>query len=30
MSINFSGLGSGMDYASWVEQLVAVKKQIKI
>lgn len=27
MSISFSGLGSGMDYSSWVEQLVAVKEQ---
>ena len=25
-SITFSGLGSGMDYASWVEQLVEAKK----
>lgn len=26
MSIQFTGLGSGLDYASWVEQLVAAKK----
>ncbi len=26
MSIQFSGLGSGMDYASWIEQLVEAKK----
>lgn len=30
MSISFSGLGSGMDYASWVEQLVAVREQSTI
>ena len=30
MSIQFSGLGSGIDYASWVDQLVAVKaKQLE-
>jgi len=27
MSISFSGLGSGMDYSSWVDALVAVKKE---
>ncbi|MBO5947245.1 flagellar filament capping protein FliD [bacterium] len=27
MSISFTGLGSGMDYSTWVEQLVAVKMQ---
>ena len=27
MSIQFSGLGSGMDYTSWVDQLVAVKME---
>ena len=26
MSIQFSGLGSGMDYMSWIEQLVAAKQ----
>lgn len=25
-SITFSGLGSGMDYASWVDALVEAKK----
>ncbi|MDD3237104.1 MAG: flagellar filament capping protein FliD [Candidatus Gastranaerophilales bacterium] len=27
MSISFSGLGSGLDYSTWIEQLVAVKQQ---
>ena len=27
MAISFSGLGSGMDYSSWVDALVAVKKE---
>ena len=27
MSISFSGLGSGMDYSSWVDALVAVKQE---
>ena len=27
MSISFTGLGSGMDYSTWVEQLVEVKMQ---
>ena len=26
MSIQFSGLGSGLDYSSWIEQLVAAKQ----
>ena len=27
MSISFSGLGSGMDYSSWVDALVAIKQE---
>lgn len=27
MSISFTGLGSGMDYSTWIEQLVEVKMQ---
>ena len=27
MTISFSGLGSGMDYSSWVTQLTALKEQ---
>ena len=27
MSISFSGLGSGMDYSTWVTQLTALKEQ---
>jgi len=27
MTISFSGLGSGLDYASWIDQLVAIKQQ---
>lgn len=30
MSISFSGLGSGMDYSSWVTQLTALKEQSMI
>ena len=30
MSIQFSGLGSGLDFASWIEQLVAAKKATSV
>ncbi len=30
MSIQFSGIGSGMDYVSWIEQLVEAKKATTI
>ena len=27
MSISFSGLGSGLDYSTWIDQLVEIKMQ---
>ncbi len=30
MSIQFSGLGSGLDFASWIEELVAAKKATSV
>lgn len=30
MSIQFSGIGSGMDYAAWVEKLVSARKTVTI